>query len=85
MSQVEQSEKASFYKAVHARLVKVAETDSTGHFEASLDTGEYSLFIRVGQYYYASKRDQYDNLNPVKVYSFKQTYVELFYKSGAAY
>jgi hypothetical protein len=85
MSQVERSEKASFYKTVHARPVKVAEADSTGYFEASLDTGEYSLFIKVGEYYYSGVRDQYDNINPVKVYSSRQTYVELFYKSGAAY
>jgi hypothetical protein len=85
MSQAEQGEKASFYKAIHARLVKVAETDSTGYFEASLDTGEYSLFIGVGESYYSGIRDQYDNLTPVKVYSSRQTYVELFYKSGVTY
>jgi hypothetical protein len=85
IGQAEQGEKASFYKAVHARPVKVAEADSTGYFEASLDTGEYSLFIKVNKTYYSGIRDQYDHLTPVKVYSSRQTYVELFYKSGVTY
>ena len=85
LSQAEQGKSASFYKAIHARPVKVAEADSTGYFEASLDTGVYSVFIKVGEYYYSGVRDQFDNLSPVKVYSSGQTYVELFYKSGVTY
>ena len=81
ISQVEPEQKASFYKAIHAPLVKMVEADSTGYFEASLDTGRYSLFIRVGNAYYAGLRDQYDHLTPVKVESSKQTYVELFYNN----
>lgn len=85
ISQVEQEQKASFYKAIHAPLVKVVEADSTGYFEASLDTGYYSLFIRVGADYYATQKDQHNNLAPVKVESYKQTYVELLYKNVVTY
>ena len=66
-SQVEPDQKASFYKSVRARLVKTIQADSTGYFEASLDTGSYSLFIKVDNAYYANLRDQFNHLAPIRV------------------
>src|SRR5580692_3980530 len=54
LSQVEPTPKACFYKAVHGRLIKTVRADSTGFFETSLETGRYSLFIRLGNLYFAS-------------------------------
>lgn len=85
LSQVEQDQKASFFKAVHARIVKTVQADSTGYFEASLDTGDYSLFIRVGDLYYASLTDQFNHLAPIRVEASRVTRAELTYAAGATY
>ncbi len=77
LSQVEPDLKASFYKSVHAKVVQVVTSDSTGYFEAALDTGQYSLFVRVGDLYYAAQTDQYNHLAPATVKPSVQTYVEL--------
>ncbi|WP_133999903.1 hypothetical protein [Dinghuibacter silviterrae] len=85
LSQVEPDQKASFYKTVHARVIKTVQADSTGFFEASLDTGNYSLFIRIGGLYYASLTDQYNHLAPIRVEAQKVTYIELTYKDRVTY
>ena len=85
LSQVEPDQKASFYKAVHAPLIKTVQADSTGYFEASLDTGSYSLFIRVGGLYYASLTDQFNHLAPIRVKASRQTYIELTYADRVVY
>ena len=73
-SQVEPTAKAYFYKAVHARLIKTVRADSTGFFEASLDTGHYSLFIKLGDLFYASLTDQFNNVAPITVEDARLTY-----------
>ena len=85
MSQVEPDQKTSFYKAVHAPLIKTVRSDSTGYFEASLDTGNYSVFIRIGDLYYASLTDQYNHLAPIRVEASKQAYIELTYADRVTY
>jgi hypothetical protein len=85
LSQVEPDLKASFYKSVHAKLVQVVTCDSTGYFEAALDTGQYSLFVRIGDLYYAAQTDQYNHLAPATVKPSGQTYVELVVHYKATY
>ncbi|HTJ14544.1 MAG TPA: hypothetical protein VL547_21040 [Dinghuibacter sp.] len=85
LSQVEPDRKASFYKAVHAPLVKTIQADSTGYFEASLDTGSYSLFIKVDNSYYANLRDQYNNLAPIRVQAGQVAHIDLTYKDLVTY
>lgn len=85
LSQVEPDLKASFYKTVHAKVVKVVQSDSTGYFEAALDTGQYSLFVRIGDLYYAAQTDQFNHLAPATVKPSTQTYVELTVHYGAVY
>jgi hypothetical protein len=85
VSQVDADPKPSFYKVIHARLVKTVQADSTGYFETSLDTGRYSLFIKIGGLFYASLTDQYNNLAPVTVEASRQSYIELEYKSGVTF
>jgi hypothetical protein len=85
LSQVEPDQKASFFRAVRARLVKTVQADSTGHFEASLDTGGYSLFIRVGGLYYASLTDQFNHLAPIRVEASRVTHIALTYAAEATF
>jgi len=61
---------------VNTRLVKVVDTDSTGHFCVCLPEGRYSLFTRSGEGYFASRRDVDNNLAPVEVSKGKMTQVE---------
>jgi len=85
LSQVEPTPKECFYKAVHGRLIKTIRSDSTGFFETSLDTGRYSLFIRLGNLYYASLTDQYNNLAPITVEDSRLTNIDLVYRNGVTY
>jgi hypothetical protein len=85
LSQVEPDLKASFYKTVRAKVVKVVQSDSTGYFQAALDTGQYSLFVRIGDLYYAAQTDQFNHLAPATVKPSAQTYVELTVHYGAVY
>jgi hypothetical protein len=85
VSETEPSTKACFYKAVHASLVKVIKADSSGYFESLLDTGNYSLFIRIGDLFYACQTDQFNHLVPARVTSSRQTYVELLYKYNVTF
>lgn len=84
-SQVEPDRKASCYKSVHAPLVKTIRADSTGYFEASLDTGSYSLFIKVDNFYYANLRDQFNHLAPIRVQAGQVADIDLTYKDRVTY
>jgi hypothetical protein len=84
-SQVEPDRTASCYKVVHALLVKTIQADSTGYFEASLDSGSYSLFIRVDNLYYASLRDQFNNLAPIRVQTGQVVHIDLTYTDRVTY
>jgi hypothetical protein len=85
LSQVEPDQKASFYDAIYARVIKTVQADSTGYFEASLDTGTYSLFIRIGGLYYASLTDQFNHLAPIRVEAHKVTDIALTYRDRVTY
>lgn len=85
LNQVEPDAKACFFRAVRARLVKTIQADSTGFFETDLDTGRYSLFLKIGDLYYASLTDQFNHLAPVTVEASRESYIDLVYKSGATY
>ena len=84
-SQVEPDRKASCYKTVHAPLIKTVQADSTGYFEASLDTGSYSLFIKVDKGYYANLTDQYNHLAPIRVQAGRIVDIDLTYKDRVTY
>lgn len=76
ISQVVRRGSSSYYSSVRTRLVKVVDTDSTGHFCVCLPEGRYSLFTRRGEWYFASRRDVDNNLAPAEVSKGKMTQVE---------
>ena len=75
-NQVTNSGTAGLYSAVHTRLVQQADTDDSGHFQILLPPGTYSVFTKKGRLFYATRRDEKNNIAPVEVLPGKMTRVE---------
>lgn len=69
-------------EAVHTRLIRQIDTDDKGNFAIPLPPGTYSVFTKKDKLYYASRRDQQNNIAPVKVLPGKMTWVDLRVESG---
>lgn len=67
ISQVTRQGQTSYYVVVNTKLVKQADTDDTGYFKIALPPGRYSVFTRKGDLFYASRRDEKNNIAPVEV------------------
>ena len=67
LKQVERQKSSSFYTAIYTRLIKEIRTDARGRFKIRLEPGEYSVFTKKGDLYYANTFDQYNTIAPVKV------------------
>jgi len=65
-----------YYAAVKTRMVRQADTDSNGYFNLLLPAGLYSLFTKKGDLFYASRRDDKNNIAPVEVLPGKMTKVD---------
>lgn len=75
-NQVTNAGSAGLYSAVHTNLVRQQETDDSGHFRILLPPGTYSVFTKKGQLFYATRRDEKNNIAPVKVLPGKITRVD---------
>jgi hypothetical protein len=75
-SQVTKISAAGFYSAVHTHLFQQTDTDDSGHFRIMLPPGTYSLFTKKGPLFYATRRDEKNNIAPVEVLAGKMTRVE---------
>ncbi|HEY4206710.1 MAG TPA: hypothetical protein VGM31_07860 [Puia sp.] len=67
ISQVERVGTSPYYKAIHTRMIQQADTDDKGHFKILLPPGHYSIFTKKGDLFYASRRDEKNDLAPVEV------------------
>jgi hypothetical protein len=76
LSQVIQLGSSPYYRAVSTRLVRRTETDSTGNFSIPLPPGIYSVFTQKGDLFFATRRDEKNNIAPVEVKPGKMTRVE---------
>ena len=76
ISQVTRQGTTSYYLVINTKLVKQADTDDTGYFKISLPPGFYSIFTRKGDLFYASQRDEKNNIAPVEVLPGKFTKVD---------
>jgi hypothetical protein len=65
-----------YYSAIKTRMVRQADTDTNGHFSLLLPAGRYSIFTKKGDLYYASRRDDKNNIAPVDVSPGKMTRVD---------
>jgi len=66
----------SYYQAVHTRLICQVETDPKGFFQVMIPPGTYSVFTKKGNLFYASRRDEKNNIAPVEVLPGKMTQVQ---------
>jgi len=76
ISQVDRVGQAPYYQAIHTRLIQQADTDDKGHFKVLLPAGRYSIFTKKGDLFYASQRDEKNNIAPVEVLPGKMTKVD---------
>jgi hypothetical protein len=67
ISQVKQVQGTSFYESVGTKLVKEVMPDEKGYFKIRLNPGQYSLFIKKDNLFYANLFDDKNNICPVKV------------------
>ena len=67
---------AGRYLEIHTRLIQQTDTDDSGRFKISLPPGTYSLFTKKGSVFYATRRDDKNNIAPVEVKPGKMTRVE---------
>jgi hypothetical protein len=75
-SQVVRQGTSPYCKAVHTRLVRQSDTDDKGNFSISLPPGTYSVFTKKGDLFYATRRDEKNNIAPVEVLPGKMTRVD---------
>ena len=71
----------------HASVVakgsnKGTTTDEKGNFNIPLPPGTYSVFTKKGNLFYATRRDEQNNIAPVKVLPGKMTRVDCSVESN---
>jgi len=67
ISQVVKQDESSFYTDIRTKLIKVVQSNSKGGFKVRLDPGQYSVFTKKGELFYANTFDQYNHIAPVTV------------------
>ena len=74
--QVTNSGGVGLYSAVHTSLIRQTDTDDSGRFSIPLPPGTYSVFTKKGHLFYATRRDDKNNIAPVEVLPGKMTRVD---------
>lgn len=64
------------FSAVHTPLVRQVDTDDSGRYRILLPPGTYSVFTKKGALFYATRRDEKNNIAPVEVLPGKMTRVD---------
>src|ERR1700761_1627581 len=80
-SQVVRQGTSPYCEAVHTRLIRKADTDEKGNFNIPLPPGTYSVFTKKGNLFYATRRDEQNNIAPVKVLPGKITRINFSVES----
>lgn len=84
VSQVKTADDAGRYTAVLTRPIRRIDTDDSGRFRIELPPGIYSVFTKKGNLFYATRRDEKNNIAPVEVLPGKMTRVECSVESDHA-
>lgn len=82
-SQADQHE--NFYSNIQTNLVKVVMSEKNGFFKASLEPGQYSLFVKEPKGLFANLFDGYGHIMPVEVIEDEVTEVTIKINYMAAY
>ena len=86
ISQVTRTEAhAPFYTAINTRLIKQVNSNKKGEFKVKLPPGQYSIFIKKDDRFYANLFDEKNNIAPVTVSKGKFTEVEVRADYDAVY
>ena len=75
-SQVVRQGTSPWCQEVHTRLIRQENTDDKGNFSILLPPGTYSVFTKKGDLFYATRRDEKNNIAPVEVLPGKMTRVD---------
>jgi hypothetical protein len=67
---------AGLFSAVYTPLIRQVVTDDSGRFRILLPPGTYSIFTKKGALFYATRRDEKNNIAPVEVLPGKMTRVD---------
>ena len=81
-SQVTRRGTSPWCEAVHTRMIRQIDTDDKGNFTIPLPPGTYSVFTKKDNLFYASRRDEQNNIAPVKVLPGTMTRVDCSVESG---
>jgi hypothetical protein len=81
-SQVSRQGTSPWCEAVHTRLIRQVDTDDKGNFKIQLPPGTYSVFTKKDNLFYAGRRDEQNNIAPVKVLPGKMTRVDCSVESN---
>ena len=73
------------YTAINTPLVATVSSDSSGAFSIALPEGDYSIFLKLGDRYYANNFNQFNQICPVKVEAGRFTSVKLAMNIGVTY
>lgn len=76
---------SNVYEIINTKLVASLDTDSSGHFSVNLPTGKYSLFIKLGNKYYANLFNQYNQIAMFEVFPNRYTEAKLTMNRAATY
>ena len=72
-SQVERVGTSTFYNEITTKLITSVTSDSTGKFSVALPIGSYSLFVKIGEKFYANRFNQNNDINVYTVEEDKVT------------
>lgn len=73
------------FTKINTRLALKVMSDSTGHYQAALPVGLYSVFVKEGDQFFASETDGPGIINPAQVVANKVTIRNVTVNIGAAY
>jgi len=73
------------FTKINTHLAVKVKSDSTGHYQASLPVGLYSVFVKEGDQFFASETDGPGIINPAQVMANKVTNRNVTVNIGAAY
>jgi hypothetical protein len=83
-NQVTTINQSPFYSNISTKLVKTVKSNDEGYFKVKLAPGDYSLFVKKDNSFYANLFEG-DNINPVKVVAGQFTQVKVNVDYDAVY
>lgn len=67
INQTVKDSKTGFFTSIASQKIATVVGDSTGSFSVALPVGTYSLFVKMGNSYYANLFNQFNDIHTVSV------------------